>query len=1239
MLHVIVAVLLAHGAMGTNMLSKRPTSSVYLQSKNPREVKTYEAPQLPKWAVKNARTPIRFHRYTRKRRNEKYNYLLSEDFEGDFPPSRWTVISQNTADSTWHKDSRWYHSGSYSALVWWSYADQDEWLISDSVILSGSPNDKYYFSFWTYAYKGSTHGDHYYVLIKSIADTSWDTLMDFAQFTAPDTGWVEQAFTFDISNYANDTVQVAFRAQATGGLWYIWGIDDVSFYAPYAHDVAPLSITSPVSDTVMPDDTVPINAVVGNFGINPDTFDVRCVIDSEGTTMLDTTVNLSLLPDSSEEVSFGNFVFKGMHVHYGLSIITELAQDEDRSNDTLHTVIYTLNPHIGGPCGFGYTFLDNDVSGGPDFSWIDPSSGQELTLGDDDTIGIDLPFAFPFYEGVISHLTLSSNGFLAGITKSTGFANYQLPDTTKYNIIAPWWDDLNPSSQGNVYYYVPSDSSYALIGFVNVPHYGQTVGNTFEVILYPNGDILMQYQHIDSSYANSSTIGIQGGYGDNNYYLEYIYNGYPLIPHDSLAIMFKRPVYNHDIALTDVKLNALAKINEDIPIEITVFNDGINQETDVEVKLDIYSADSALINSVSDIITSLDTYSTVCDTIVVPGITSVGAYYIKGYSTLSQDERPQNDTITTPLFVVNRIIDFENSQDRFSLLAGWQWGEPTSQDEPVAHSGSKMLGTVLGGNYDNNANFTMTRKFIIKGTNPTLLFYHWYDIESGYDGGNVKISKDNGQSFEMLYPEGGYPYDSISQDNAAIPNEPGFSGHQRTWQIAVFHIPNVTVGDTVIIKWQFGSDGSVNYPGWYIDDVAGIDMMPYYPLHDLVVSKIEPSSFVEPNSYFIPVVHITNEGLSNENAVLVAIVDSDSINMHGQTIQFDIDSFESKDVYLDPVLTGDEGITYHVMAKIIPIDGEDTTNNYLVKTFTTVKLEKNIEVPALAFSPDIDGIIKQGEWDDAKSIELSDVYGQGGTEIPPFTAKMYMKVDTFLSRLFIAVQEKYDPALSDYDQIGLFFDDNNDGLFPGPGNNTEGNYWLVYHPSGISYNYRPIYSDGTSGDTVVMSAAKGIGITDSFVSYEIEIPFGTEPEFINANPGDTIGFFAYAYDADNDVFYGWWPQDLIMNNWNKPAYYGKIILPQWTGVNEHKNNIKKLALLTKGNVFMHAPSLTLSIPEKTPLTLKVFDIEGRVVQNNNLILQSGIHSIKLKNNLRSGVYFVRISTSSSSINKKIVIAH
>ena len=102
--------------------------------------------------------------------------------------------------------------------------------------------------------------------------------------------------------------------------------------------------------------------------------------------------------------------------------------------------------------------------------------------------------------------------------------------------------------------------------------------------------------------------------------------------------------------------------------------------------------------------------------------------------------------------------------------------------------------------------------------NEELSFYHYYDTESetaGYDGGNVQISTNNGEDWEVIYPDGGYPSNSVS----GLDTEPGYHGNSGGWVQASFDLSNFS-GEDVKFRFRFGSDGSTDaYEGWYFDDV------------------------------------------------------------------------------------------------------------------------------------------------------------------------------------------------------------------------------------------------------------------------------------------------------------------------------------------------------------------------------------------------------------------------------------
>jgi hypothetical protein len=61
---------------------------------------------------------------------------------------------------------------------------------------------------------------------------------------------------------------------------------------------------------------------------------------------------------------------------------------------------------------------------------------------------------------------------------------------------------------------------------------------------------------------------------------------------------------------------------------------------------------------------------------------------------------------------------------------------------------------------------------------------------------------------------------TIYSTNAGIPNEEGFATPSvgDFWHQEIFDL-NAYVGHNVRIRLHFGSDGSVTYPGWYIDDL------------------------------------------------------------------------------------------------------------------------------------------------------------------------------------------------------------------------------------------------------------------------------------------------------------------------------------------------------------------------------------------------------------------------------------
>jgi len=540
---------------------------------------------------------------------------------------------------------------------------------------------------------------------------------------------------------------------------------------------------------------------------------------SDGTP-LDDLAGIYIYVDSVQTLDHpttdtGVTIYDTVTVTPGRRTVFVTAYDNEtpvHESEASSSITVITNVHSGGPDGFGYVFYDSDHPSGPSFEWVDATSGTAYNLDDDGNVLITLPFPFPFYEEVITELYVVSNGFLAG-NNTTDFSNDTLPDSTKHNLIAPFWDDLDPTSGGTIYYLATPE--YAVIEWYQVPHFSSGGPYTFEVILYPNGDIKFNYLSMPSR-LDESTIGIQGAEGINDYYLLYTYNGNPLVPKDSLSILFIRPVLDHDVAIFSIDSPPdLLLTGTTVTPQVTVKNFGTSTET-FDVIYEIYDATTLIYSDTQTVSNILPDNTTQVSFTQYTFNTSSLDYRVIAYTLLSVDQNPTNDTMSMNFVVAENVIDFEANDGGFvaePTAGAWEWGVPTTGPN-AAHSGTNVWATVLGGEYANSADWSLySIDLYATNDNPRIAFYHWYNIESSWDGGNVSISTDGGATWTIIEPEGGYPDSTI----VSLNDEPGFTGGSDGWELAVFNL-SIPQGTYFKLRFHFGSDGSVTYDGWYIDD-------------------------------------------------------------------------------------------------------------------------------------------------------------------------------------------------------------------------------------------------------------------------------------------------------------------------------------------------------------------------------------------------------------------------------------
>lgn len=177
----------------------------------------------------------------------------------------------------------------------------------------------------------------------------------------------------------------------------------------------------------------------------------------------------------------------------------------------------------GGPDAFGYKWIDSDEPGGPAYDFIDiASTGTVAVLQsvfsfppkDEGLALVNLPFEIKFYGHTYNQLQISSNGFVTFDVNFTDFtwANQYFPDPANPNlVVAPFWDDLDGTAAGEIYYQQMGDRF--VIQWNNWDYWGGADPTmTFQLILFQNASkMLFVYENVTDN--SGATVGIENGDG------------------------------------------------------------------------------------------------------------------------------------------------------------------------------------------------------------------------------------------------------------------------------------------------------------------------------------------------------------------------------------------------------------------------------------------------------------------------------------------------------------------------------------------------------------------------------------------------------------------------------------------------------------------------------------------------------------------------------------------------------
>ncbi|NTV83275.1 MAG: T9SS type A sorting domain-containing protein, partial [Bacteroidales bacterium] len=194
---------------------------------------------------------------------------------------------------------------------------------------------------------------------------------------------------------------------------------------------------------------------------------------------------------------------------------------------------------LGGPDDFGYTWIDSEEPGGPDWSWTDISeTGLQVEgLGDDEVAGpFEMDFDFPFYGQNKNQFWISPNGVICFNDPFVSYANHPIPTNNDYaDFIAWFWDDLKiDTSISRVYF--KNFEEKTVVQFTKMVHYPGTESFiTGQVIMMANGSIFLKYRIVSEAFeTTSASVGIQSFNPELG--LQVVYNAEYI--HSELAVRF-----------------------------------------------------------------------------------------------------------------------------------------------------------------------------------------------------------------------------------------------------------------------------------------------------------------------------------------------------------------------------------------------------------------------------------------------------------------------------------------------------------------------------------------------------------------------------------------------------------------------------------------------------------------------------------------------------------------------------
>ena len=330
---------------------------------------------------------------------------------------------------------------------------------------------------------------------------------------------------WDIQDYGNINLVAEYMtnpSHSAHNLYVRPGTDllIISYYADGTRILDISDPTNPVEAAYY--DTSNIEGLyVGNWGTYaylPSGYIISSDIET-GMYILATPL-LIAPPEMEYSIDATNFSLSEAESTFGSITVTNTGDVESELNFSLSTAPFST---IGGGDSFGNFWTDSHSNDDLDYSWVDINdAGVLYNFSDNDEAGenIAIGFDFSFYGENYNSLIVNPNGWVGFGDDNNEWDNSNIPASSAPRpAIFGLWDDLNPVNDNcNAYcsgsVYTHGNSERFVVWFNEVAHWYTNFEDSFydfQIVLYPNGDIEINYNSLTGDH--DATIGIQNASG------------------------------------------------------------------------------------------------------------------------------------------------------------------------------------------------------------------------------------------------------------------------------------------------------------------------------------------------------------------------------------------------------------------------------------------------------------------------------------------------------------------------------------------------------------------------------------------------------------------------------------------------------------------------------------------------------------------------------------------------------